>query len=89
MVEKSNYGGRMSIAAIYMLLALSMSFICLINLSKKAHTGKHGELTASVKSPLIKLGMMLITLGTAIFMGVFWPLVTVNWLKKKGVNNEL
>lgn len=79
----------MSIAAIYMLLALSMSFICLINLSKKAHTGKHGELTASVKSPLIKLGMMLITLGTAIFMGVFWPLVTVNWLKKKGVSNEL
>ena len=79
----------MSIAAIYMLLALSMSFICLINLSKKAHTGKHGELTASVKSPLIKLGMILITLGTAIFMGVFWPLVTVNWLKKKGVNNEL
>ncbi|WP_256384376.1 hypothetical protein [Photobacterium toruni] len=79
----------MSIATIYMLLALSMSFICLINLSKKAHTGKHGELTASVKSPLIKLGMILITLGTAIFMGVFWPLVTVNWLKKKGVNNEL
>lgn len=72
----------MSIAAIYMLLALSMSFICLINLNKKAHTGKHGELTANVKSPLIKLGMMLITLGTAIFMGVFWPLVTANWMRK-------
>lgn len=87
MVEKSNNGGRMSIATIYMLLALSMSFICLINLSKKAHTGKHGELTASVGSPPIKLSMMLITISVAIFMGVFWPLVTANWLKK-GVNNE-